>query len=303
MRRNVQGQYRTARSASRVEMTREQITAAAASQIERGAYAELQLTLPATTWYRSIAFPQRFWGHPALAHLQPYWQAWDIVNTCPDIPASECEFDRKGRGYAVNIDIYGYNVDGSLALVQVRRTEIQKYRNTTVRYYVTDGATAVEITNGKKALIKKAAQADPRPDSPLRCVRSLLPAAWQARIADEPIKFLSYAPKPWPAWKVYRRTVDDSLLSMYDDTAWQLGTSRTEKAAENHGGGYYVRTGNPDRIREQFEAGDLVNVPDGRNSEWVAVLVRCECRGRKIQYDSGKIAVSICKPVEIVAIW
>jgi hypothetical protein len=303
MKRNVQGTFRTARSNWSVLVTREAIKSAALSEIQRGAYGEIVVHPGRVSSSSITSFQPRFWNHPKLQHLRSYWQAWAIVNKSVDIPARECEFDRKGRGYAVNVDLYGYNADGSLALVQVRRTEINKYRNTTVRYLVTDGATSVEITNGKKALIKKAATADPRPDSPLRIVRSMLPVEWQARIADEPIKLLSYAAKPWLAWKVFRLYPDGSLKSCYDDTEWRKGAYHTEKAIENHGGGYYVRTGDPAEIMAQFDAGNLVNIPAGRGTAWQAALVHCECRGNTIEYESGKIAVSMCKPVEIVTIW
>lgn len=309
MKRNVQGNYRTARSEWHVKYTRELLDAASRAAITRGLYGEIVIRLPqqclfnyVSSWKQVANLEPRLQGHPALGRLTGYWGAWRIISQSKDIPGPNYEFDNRGHGYAVNIDLYGYTEDG-LVLAQVRRTEIRKYRNTTVRYMVTDGVQTVEITGGRKALIKRAAKADPSPDSPLRIIKSLLPVEWQARISDEPIKLLSYRPKAWSAWKVFRLYSDGTLMSMYDQTTWELGKQRTEEAQSGHGGGYYVRTGEIDDIKAQFDAGTLATIPDGRNEKWQAAVVRCECGGKTVRYSSGKIAVSVCKPIEIVSVW
>lgn len=46
----------------------------------------------------------------------------------PAMPETYCEFDRKGRGDAVNVDLYGYDPLQDVAVVQARHA-FRQYRN------------------------------------------------------------------------------------------------------------------------------------------------------------------------------
>lgn len=118
-------------------------------------------------------------------------------------------------------------------------------------------------------------------------------------------------PQTWLAYKVLRQMTDGRLLSFYDETTWTLGENRVEYAKENHSGGYYVRECPAevgaaefvDWLRDEYRRGDLVTIPNGEGRIWHAVVMAVECRGKRIEYSSGKIAVSQCKPLSIVEKW
>lgn len=139
--------------------------------------------------------------------------------------------------------------------------------------------------------------------------RSLILAAYEDKApawANRPGKLSTERAKPaasaFIGYKLMRQTAGGALISFYDLTTWELSKLRTEAATENHGGGYYVHT-DPAQMRELHAAGKLVPVARRDDFEWTPTLVKCECRGRTVTYSSGKIAVTYCKPVEIVETW
>jgi len=295
MQMNIMGKVPHARTEEHVENVRKMIRAAAQTKVKRGFFEEIILEVPNyySAGWMIRGIPKRFWRHPDLAHLRPFWEAVERMDTCAVLPQEE----RESGKYAVTRELYGY-VDG-LSLVQVRYWERgRRWDTVRFRYFVTDGQKAVEITGGKKSLIKRAAQVDPAPDSPLRAIRQQLPSEWQALVPDKPVDFQASQIEIWKAWKVYRLMKDGTLLSFYDDTKWKLGKWRRQKAEPDHRGGFYVRTGNPEDVIAQFEHGELVAIPSGRNETWQAVLVEVECAGASVRYGN-KIAVSMCRPVRI----
>jgi hypothetical protein len=122
--------------------------------------------------------------------------------------------------------------------------------------------------------------------------------------------YIKPAPRKFSAFKVMR-IADDKLLSLYDDTEYQIGKTRIEQARPNHGGGYYVYTG--DDVKTRFLDGHIGRKVEGQQY----ALVACECWGRREYYDySGecityavehgllnsvhKVAVTYCKPQEVI---
>lgn len=118
--------------------------------------------------------------------------------------------------------------------------------------------------------------------------------------ANRPGKLSTERRKPsverWTAYKLVRN-VDGQLLSYYDSSAWELGKTRTEAARENHGGGYYVHA-SVETMKALHANENLVPAGEG-----VPTLIECECWGNRIQYSSGKIAVTYCKPVRSIETW
>jgi hypothetical protein len=131
--------------------------------------------------------------------------------------------------------------------------------------------------------------------------------------AREPGKLRKDYVKPavhkFSAYKVVR-IIEEQLYSLYDATTYEIGKTRIEQARPNHGGGYYVYTG--DDVKERFLAGQIGSKCSGQYA-----ILECECWGRREYYDySGdcityyvehglannthKIAVTYCKPVSII---
>ena len=123
--------------------------------------------------------------------------------------------------------------------------------------------------------------------------------------AKKPGKLRSEYKKPsqaiFTAYKVMRYISDTEFLSLYNDTEWTLGTRKAEAVGDaavkwaEHSGGFYVHK-NQSKIVSLWENGNLGEKRD----DWKHVLVRCECSGRVAEFSSGKLAVTYCKPIEIV---
>ena len=199
---------------------------------------------------------------------------------------------RSPRWAAVNHDIYGIAASGRLVVVQERHASNNKYGTSVqISYYVTDGDTGVEIQNGTKSLVKRAAKADPAPDSPLRALRHLLPDEWQEMVSTSPVSYP--APATESGYKLLERGEGDTLRSLWDaDYTYRLGRRQCNAARRDHGGGlYYYAT------REECEA--MKSIDWGREiTDYV--IIRCDISGTILRYESGKRAATYLRPVEIV---
>lgn len=120
--------------------------------------------------------------------------------------------------------------------------------------------------------------------------------------ANRPGKLSTERRKPsvekWTAYKLVR-SINGALTSYYDDSAWTLGRTRTEAARENHGGGYYVHA-SIETMKALYNADNLI---PNHNGIGTPTVIECECWGNRIEYSSGKIAVTYCKPVQVVETW
>lgn len=110
------------------------------------------------------------------------------------------------------------------------------------------------------------------------------------------------------AYKIMRQT-EDSLLSLYDDTAWEIDKRNSQAVGERagdpgwddyivHDGGYYVHK-DADSIMALFQNRDLAPARC-YDEQTMYVLVECECYGRTARFSSGKIAVTYVTPLVIV---
>src|SRR3990167_3681262 len=199
---------------------------------------------------------------------------------------------RSPRWAAVNHDIYGIAASGRLVLVQDPHASNNKYGpQVQISYYVTDGDLGVEIQNGTKSLVKRAAKADPAPDSPLRALRHLLPDDWQKMVNTHPVSYPS--PATESGYKLLERDEGGVLRSLWDsDYTYALGRRQCNAARRDHGGGLYYYAS-----REECES--MKGIDWGREiTDYV--IVRCEVSGTILRYESGKRAATYLRPVEIV---
>jgi len=96
------------------------------------------------------------------------------------------------------------------------------------------------------------------------------------------------------AYKVMR-VAAGGFLSLYNDFGWQLGRRNADGVRENHAGGLYIHK-DSERIVNLFDAGELGKVRPG----WQHVLVECDCYGKTVEYDNGKIAVTYVTPLRVI---
>ncbi len=306
MKNNVNSQNASKRSEYHVEQMRATLDALAKSTIKRGIYQELiaKFSDYSPQYYMSGAMPlaiaRKCPTHPNVRPFAGYLQALNTLAAAVAdgvIEHTDAEFDKKGRGTATNHDLYSYSHDGTLILVQVRHAEVTKYgTNVRIQYFVTDGDDAIEIEKGK-ANIKKAAQADPSPDSPLRFLRNQLKAEWRAKLDEKPVKLLAPQVSQYTVYKILH---DDNgiLRSVYSGEDYTVGKQKMQKAQDEHNGGYYAFLSAEDAQRVH-QSGKTFN------REWIEgkSLVLCKGRafGRPVSYSNGKRAFSRLVIDEIVS--
>lgn len=283
------------------DYTRRGLDDLAKATIKRGYYDELLFSCPGA--YQAHAIEGYATSYPTHPNARPF-AAWNqakrtlraaIEDGVIDGPDSE--FDKKGRGTATNHDLYSYSHDGTLILVQVRHATVSKYGTSVkIQYFVTDGDDSIEIVKGKSN-IKKAAQADPSPDSPLRFLRSQVKAEWRNKIDEKPVKL--QGPKA-AEYTIYKILHDDNgtLRSVYSGEEYVLGKSKVQKAYDHHGGGYYAFL-SAEAALQVFRDGNAFNQSLIESKR----LVLCKGRGygRPICYSNGKRAFSRLVVDEIVS--
>lgn len=271
--------------------------------IKRGSYDELIFSHPDSYTCSSVVegYATSYPTHPNARPFAAWLQAKrTLAGAIKDgvIEDTDADFDKKGRGTATNHDLYSYSHDGTLILVQVRHATVSKYgTNVKIQYFVTDGDDAIEIEKGK-ANIKKAAKADPSPDSPLRFLRNQLKAEWRNKIDEKPVKL--QAPKA-AEYTIYKILHDDNgvLRSVYNGEEYTIGKNKIQKACDDHNGGYYAFLSAETAV-QVLKAGNAfasILIAGKR-------LVLCKGRayGQPVVYSNGKRAFSRLVVDEIVSI-
>jgi hypothetical protein len=101
------------------------------------------------------------------------------------------------------------------------------------------------------------------------------------------------------AFKVLAKADDDSLFSAFDGSEYHLGNWRAETARPNHGGGFYCYLDQELAIRAT-ELGTTFhqNISEGKQ----LVLCEVEISGKRVAYDSGKLAVSRLRVVREIQV-
>ena len=236
-------------------------------------------------------------GHPAFVGLTAHFVGHETIRKAVSnglVPGDKAEFNKRGRGEAVNKDIYASTANGQLVLVQVRHFTRTKYSSTRYEYAVTDGENVIWLENGVKNLVKRAGKQEGCPvDGPLQAIYKHLPAEWQARV--KPVlgeDFKLTGPAYWHyGWKLMQE-IDGVLCSLWDASPW-TGNKRHEPVAPAHGGGLYCyltkelakKLATAEWVQKTVQADDLR-------------LVEVAFRGPILRYGD-KIAASTMKPISV----
>lgn len=294
IKRNIHSQDASGRSEYHVNDMRGILNDLTKSSVQRGYYNELLFHCSGNNRHyprMNEAAAARYPTHPNARRFAGWTQANATLRAAIAdgvIENVDADFDKKGRGTATNHDLYSYTADGTLILVQVRHAIVSKWGTSVkIQYFVTDGDDAIEITKGK-ANIKKAAQSDPAPDSPLRFLRPQLKAEWRLKIDETPVKLA--APKA-TEYTIYKILHDDNgtLRSVYSGEDYTVGKTKTQKATEDHGGGYYAFL-SAEQALQVMSSGNAFaqRLIEGKK------LVLCKGRayGRPVMYSNSKCAFS-----------
>ncbi len=270
------------------QLKREEIAAFLSSDTQilmRGDYGELLLTAEAKRWYWTLR------NHPVFATWTSAQKVVETATTNGLLPKQYQDWDDKGRGNGVSVDIYGYKA--GLVLVQIRRVERRTkngYLNVHKRYVVTDGTEIMEVS---AQAVRRSIKADDGVATPLHAVVKTLPAGWQ-KLVGEQFKIPPLPQVQREVWKVLAM-VDGTLRSVYDNSLYDVGKWRTEKARSDHRGGFYAYASAAEAI-EAAKANEIFR------REWTEgkqlVLARCEAMGTPIRYGN-KLAFSRIRVLEI----
>ena len=290
----INGQNREGRNEYHYARTLETIAKLSAYVVTRGGYGEIVVP----------DLPSRLMNHPQLKSAARICKAAAVMNRAiaeaDGLSENMADFDRKGRGTAINHSLYAVSADDEIVLVQEREYTANKYGGSVkIDYFVTNGDIAVRVPDNVKALIKRAAAADPSADSPLRAIAKHLPADFAAHIGGEPVKFSAPMTQETTVYKIVAR-VDGELQSVYDPKmVYTVGTYKTDKAKTGHRGGLYCYGTEAEALAAQ-RANAVFNTTWLRGRE--LVMCRCTARGGYIKYASNKRAYSMLRIDEVVSV-
>lgn len=150
----------------------------------------------------------------------------------------------KRIGDAQHHEIYDISADGRHVLVCVRAVEGSRYGQKTTEktyYLVSRHGRGAHVTEASKAVAAKAAKA----------AGNTLGMAIAVVTGKRPAP----APKcmaPRTGYKIVRRD-GERFVSVWDESEWSIGKTRTEAASPDHNGGFYFYASIDEAIRQAVE--------------------------------------------------
>ena len=248
------------------------------TSLTRNNYGELLPNSTTTTEHRAL--------------IAGAWQVIKKAATAKRISAAydNLERDRKGRwsGSACHHEIYDTTPTGSKVLLCVRETEGSKYGVATISktyYLLTRHGKGVKVAEANKAVAAKAAKA----------AGNVIGYAIEVIEGKSRLKMKS--PEKRQGYKALTLDADGAPISVWDDSPWTLGKTRTEKATDDHTGGfYYYRT--LDEVLASAHSGEIFGTCREHHN---LVIARVEAWGNEIVHYGGKRCVTHIKPLEIIA--
>ncbi len=199
--------------------------------------------------------------------------------------------DRKGRwdGEALHHELFDITPTGSKVLLCCRQVEGSKYGVKTLSktyYLLTRHGRGVKVAEANKAVAAKAAKAAGQV------------IGYAIEVIEGKSRLKVKGQQPRHGYKAITLDESGNPVSVWDGSSWTLGKTRTEKATDDHTGGfYYYRT--LDEVLASAHQGDIFG---GAREHHDLVIARVEVSGREIgPCSSGKRCVTRIKPLEIVA--
>ena len=198
-----------------------------------------------------------------------------------------CGRERGHRiGLARWLEIYDFTE--SAVLVCARDVEGTKYgQKTTAKAYflIRRQGSGLRVTEASNAMAAKAAKASG--------------AALGEAIATVTGKKSYHAPanKVRTGFKVVAM-VEGALKSVFDESPWAVGKTRTEAATPDHEGGFYYYADIETAIKNT--ASNITFAEAWKEGKRL-VVVEVEASGRHFEHGNGKLCASRIKPVREVA--
>lgn len=189
--------------------------------------------------------------------------------------------DKKGFGDCLNYDIY--DVARGSVLVQRRETTIDKYGNHPQKDYfiISDSGKTVTPVAHKSMIVKWSKRAK-KPGDIIKADTGLIKID-----LSNPVEY---------GFKAVTRNTSGHYISVWDKSAWSLGKQRTEKASNDHTGGFYYYPS-----LKELEAGiygnDIFGAARSHNNLFV---LRVKIEGARYQVYNSKHCASKITPISLV---
>jgi hypothetical protein len=220
--------------------------------------------------------------------------AWNLVKLASKkLPPSHdtLKRDRKGRwdGAALHHEIYDITPNAGKVLLCCREVEGSRYGVKTLSktyYLIARHGKGVKVAEANKAVAAKAAKAAGQV------------IGYAIEVIEGKSRLKVKGQETRQGYKALTLDESGNPVSVWDGSPWPLGKTRTEKATDDHTGGfYYYRT--LDEVLASAHQNDIFGAArEHRN----LVIARVEVSGADIGICStGKRCVTRIKPVEIIA--
>lgn len=216
---------------------------------------------------------------------------WERINS---------RIGNKRIGTALHHEIYDVTPTGSKVLVCCREVEGTRYGIKTLSknyYLVTRHGKGAKVAEANKAVVAKAAKA----------AGQVIGYAIEVVEGKTRLKVKNGLQEIRHGYKALTLDESGNPVSVWDASPWPLGKTRTEKATDDHTGGfYYYRT--LDEVLASAHKGSIFGQARAHHN---LVIVRVEASGREeafravdiCGYPTGPVkrCVTRIKPIEIIA--
>jgi len=220
--------------------------------------------------------------------------AWNLVKLAgKKLPASHDTLsrDRKGRwdGSALHHELYDINPAATKALLCCREVEGSKYGVKTLSktyYLIAKCGKGVKVAEAQKAVAAKAAKSSGQV------------IGYAIEVIEGKSRLKVKGQEHRHGYKALTLDESGNPVSVWDGSPWPLGKTRTEKATDDHTGGfYYYRS-----LDEVLSAAHQNNIFGDASEHQSLVIARVEVSGNEIgPCSTGKRCVTRIKPLEIIA--
>jgi hypothetical protein len=205
---------------------------------------------------------------------------WERINS---------RIGNKRVGEARHHEIYDINPAGTKVLICCREVEGSKYGIKTVSktyYLIARHGKGVKVSEAAKAVAAKAAKAA----GPV--------IGYAIEVIEGKTRLKVKALETRQGYKAMTLDESGNPVSVWDGSPWPIGKTRTEKATDDHTGGFYYYA----TLDEVLAAAHQNNIFGDAREHHDLVIARVEVSGREALISaSGKRCATRIKPVEIVA--
>lgn len=201
-------------------------------------------------------------------------------------------WERAGRnsykdGHAVWHEVYDVSPNGKKALICVRDVEGTKYGQKTIskNYYIVaaHGNGGVRVAEAPKAIAAKAAKASGELGQAID-------------VCEGKAKMHNPAKEVRTGYKLVKRNEQGELVSVWDESPWEIGVTRSQGATPDHSGGFYYYASE----NEALAAARENEVFGQARSHDGLVMIEVRVTGREYRHPGNKRCATHMNPVRIV---